>query len=135
MNKPIQRVGLFVCLLVVALLANATYIQVIHANELRSDSRNSRVLIDEYARQRGAITAGGDVIAAPTRPMADCVSAGPTRQTPPWRSRPSPATSPSSTAVPDSNWLRTPFNGNDDRLFGQRFMDMFAGRDRAAATC
>ncbi|HNP58262.1 MAG TPA: penicillin-binding protein 2 [Gordonia sp. (in: high G+C Gram-positive bacteria)] len=130
MNKPIQRVGLFVCLLVVALLANATYIQVIHANELRSDSRNSRVLIDEYARQRGAITAGGDVIASsdPTDGRLRFLR-----------------TYPADTAMafaPVTGYFSFQYrssglelaedailNGNDDRLFGQRFMDMFAGRD------
>ena len=52
MNAPIRRISLVVVLLVVALLANATWVQVFRADDLRSDSRNERVLLDEYARQR-----------------------------------------------------------------------------------
>jgi peptidoglycan glycosyltransferase len=63
MNTPIRRVSFVVVLLVVALLANATYIQVFKADELRSDPRNERVLLDEYSRQRGSILAGGQVMA------------------------------------------------------------------------
>lgn len=50
MNKPIQRVAIAAIVLVIALLANATYLQVFKADALRSDSRNSRVLLDEYSR-------------------------------------------------------------------------------------
>ncbi|MGV7807662.1 penicillin-binding protein 2, partial [Mycobacterium kansasii] len=63
MNAPIRRISLVVVLLVVALLANATWVQVFRADDLRADSRNERVLLDEYARQRGSILAGGQVMA------------------------------------------------------------------------
>ena len=49
--------------LVVLLLANATVTQVFRADGLRSDPRNQRVLLDEYSRQRGQITANGQLMA------------------------------------------------------------------------
>ncbi len=130
MNLPIGRVGILVCALIVALLANATYVQVFKADDLRSDSRNNRVLLDEYARQRGSITAGSDVIAS------SVPAAGPLRFL---RSYPGPT---ASAFAPVTGYYSFQYrssgmelaedailNGNDDRLFGQRFMDMFAGRD------
>ena len=63
MNTPLRRVALAVMVMVVALLANATYVQVIKADDLRTDPRNSRVLLDEYSRQRGQISAGGQLLA------------------------------------------------------------------------
>lgn len=49
--------------MVVALLLQLTWVQVFRADELRADSRNTRMLLDEYSRQRGQITAGGRVLA------------------------------------------------------------------------
>ncbi|GAA3029354.1 D,D-transpeptidase PbpA [Gordonia defluvii] len=130
MNKPIQRVGLFACALVVALLANVTYIQVFEADTLRTDSRNNRVLLDEYARQRGAITAGGDVIASsvPTNGRLRFLRSYPADTA----SAFAPVTGYFSFQYRSSGMELAEdavLNGNDDRLFGQRFMDMFAGRD------
>ncbi len=64
MNTPLRRVALAVMVMVAALLAHATYVQVIKADDLRGDPRNSRVLLDEYSRQRGQISAGGQVLAS-----------------------------------------------------------------------
>ena len=63
MNGPLRKVAMAVMFMVVALLANATYVQVIKADDLRTDPRNSRVLIDEYSRQRGQIVAAGQALA------------------------------------------------------------------------
>ncbi|GED96223.1 penicillin-binding transpeptidase domain-containing protein [Gordonia crocea] len=130
MNKPIQRIGMLVCLLIVALLANVTYIQVFRANELRANPGNNRVLLDEYGRQRGAITAGPDVIAqsVPTNgelrflrsyPAATASAFAPVTGYYSFQYR------SSGIELAEDSIL----NGNDDQLFGQRFMDMFAGRD------
>ncbi|WP_154769263.1 peptidoglycan D,D-transpeptidase FtsI family protein [Nakamurella alba] len=58
-----QRIGVAVMVLIVLLLGNLTYLQVIQAPELRADPHNSRTTLDEYSRQRGQITAGGIVLA------------------------------------------------------------------------
>ena len=68
MNTPLRRVGLAMLAMIVLLLANATYIQIVKADDYRSDSRNQRVLLDEYARQRGRIQSqfGGSILASVT---------------------------------------------------------------------
>ena len=63
MNTPLRRVSLAVMVMIVALLGQATWIQVVKADQFRSDPRNQRALLDEYSRQRGQISAGGQVLA------------------------------------------------------------------------
>ena len=63
MNAAIRRVAVAAMIMVVALLLQLTWVQVFRADELRADSRNTRMLLDEYSRQRGQITAGGRVLA------------------------------------------------------------------------
>ena len=63
MNTSLRRVSMMVMALVVLLLINATITQVFRADGLRSDQRNQRVLLDEYSRQRGQITASGQLLA------------------------------------------------------------------------
>jgi peptidoglycan glycosyltransferase len=63
MNKPLRRVALAMMAMVVLLMANATYVQVIQAEQLRTDNRNQRTLYDEYSRPRGQIIAGGQSLA------------------------------------------------------------------------
>lgn len=130
MNKPIQRVSIAVIVMIVALLANATYVQVFKADALRSDPRNNRVLLDEYSRERGAITAGGSVIAAsvPTDSRLKFLRTYPPNGADAF----APVTGYYSFQYGSSGielYENSILNGNDDRLFGQRFMDMFSGRD------
>lgn len=130
MNRPIQRVSIAVIIMIVALLANSTYVQVIKADGLRADTRNNRVLLDEYSRQRGAITAGGTVIAVsePTDSRLKFL-----RTYPPGGAEAfAPVTGFFSFQYGAGGielYENSILNGNDDRLFGQRFMDMFSGRD------
>ena len=63
MNTPVRRVALAVMGMIVLLMANLTYVQVVKAGDYRDDSRNKRVLLAEYARKRGQISAGGQVLA------------------------------------------------------------------------
>jgi len=62
-NTAIRRVAVAAMVMVVALLLQLTWVQVFRADELRSDPRNTRMLLDEYSRQRGQITAGERVLA------------------------------------------------------------------------
>ncbi|WP_227997825.1 peptidoglycan D,D-transpeptidase FtsI family protein [Nocardia australiensis] len=129
MNTPLRRVAVAVMLMIVALLVNATYVQVIKADDYRNDPRNSRVLLDEYARQRGQISAGGTVLASsvatddrykylrtyPTDPEAFA-----------------PATGYYSMQYGSSGLERAEdpvLNGSDSQLFGRRLIDMISGRD------
>lgn len=63
MNGPIRKVSVFVAIMMAALLANATWLEVGRANSLNQDVRNRRVTEAEYARNRGAILVGNDAIA------------------------------------------------------------------------
>ena len=63
MNTSLRRISVTVMALIVLLLANATLTQVFTADGLRADPRNQRVLLDEYSRQRGQISAGGQLLA------------------------------------------------------------------------
>jgi peptidoglycan glycosyltransferase len=134
-NTPLRRVSIAVMVMVVALLANATYLQVIKADDLRTDPRNSRVLLDEYSRQRGQISAGGQVLAASiatddrykylrTYPPNPAANSSPLAN--------APITGFYSMLYSSTGLERTEdqvLNGSDDRLFGRRLFDLISGRD------
>ena len=63
MNKPIRTVSIFCLLLFLALALNATYLQYYHANALNDRVGNGRVATATFSRDRGAILAGGQVVA------------------------------------------------------------------------
>ncbi len=63
MNKPLRRVALAMMAMVVLLMANVTFKQVIQADDYNNDERNNRSLYAEYSQQRGQITAGGQSLA------------------------------------------------------------------------
>jgi peptidoglycan glycosyltransferase len=62
-NKPIRTMSIFCLLLFVALLANATYLQYVRAENLNDSSQNRRVIEAAYSRDRGAIIVGREPVA------------------------------------------------------------------------
>jgi peptidoglycan glycosyltransferase len=58
MNRQVRRVAVVVLVAFLALLAAPLYWQVVAAERLANDPRNTRVLIKEYAIQRGPIVLG-----------------------------------------------------------------------------
>jgi penicillin-binding protein A len=62
-NAPLRRVAISVLVLFTLLILNANYIQVVRSAELRDDPGNTRVLAEEYNRERGSIVVGGNEIA------------------------------------------------------------------------
>ncbi len=70
MKRPLRRLGTVVIVLIVLLLANLTYLQVVKAADFRADPNNKRTVLEEYSRARGQITAAGRRRARPlaTRP-------------------------------------------------------------------
>ena len=58
MNAPLRRVAVAVLVLFGLLLLNVNYIQVVKAGDYQNDSRNQRVLLRAYERERGPILAG-----------------------------------------------------------------------------
>jgi penicillin-binding protein A len=128
MNTSLRRIAVTIMALIVLLLANATLTQVFTADGYRTDPRNQRVLLDEYSRQRGQISAGGQLLAYSVstdgrfrflrvypNPLAYA-----------------PVTGFYSLQYSSSGLERsedTILNGSDQRLFGRRLADFFTGRD------
>ena len=128
MNTSLRRVAVAIMVLIVLLLANATLTQVFTADGLRSDPRNQRVLLDEYSRQRGQISAGGQLLAY------SVATGGRFRylRTYPDPQAYAPVTGFYSLAYSSTGLERAEnvvLNGSDERLFGQRLADFFTGRD------
>ena len=128
MNTSLRRTAVTIMVLIVLLLANATFTQVFTADGLRSDPRNQRVLLDEYSRQRGQISAGGQLLAysVSTQGRFRFLRVYPNPLTY------APVTGFYSLAYSSSGLERaedTILNGSDQRLFGRRLADFFTGRD------
>jgi len=62
-NSPLRKVAISVLVLFTLLIVNVNVIQVIRADDLRTNPRNTRVLAEEYDSERGAIVVGGNEIA------------------------------------------------------------------------
>jgi penicillin-binding protein A len=128
MNTSLRRIATTVMVLIVLLLFNATLTQVFRADGLRADPRNQRVLLDEYSRQRGQISAGGQL-------MANSVATdGRFRYL---RVYPDPLVYAAVTGFYSRTYSSsgleraedTVLNGSDERLFGRRLADFFTARD------
>ena len=114
--------------LIVLLLLNATLTQVFTADGLRADPRNQRVLLDEYSRQRGQITAGGQLLAysVATDSRFRFLRVYPNAAVY------APVTGFYSLRYSSTGLERAEdplLNGSDQRLFGRRLADFFTGRD------
>ena len=129
MNTSLRRIAVAIMALIVLLLANATLTQVFTADGLRSDPRNQRVLLDEYSRQRGQISAsGGQLLAYSTATNGHFrflrVYPNPMQY--------APVTGFYSLLYSSSGLEHAEdsvLNGSDERLFGRRLADFFTGRD------
>lgn len=63
MNAPLRRVAIAVFVLFGLLFVNLNYVQFVRDDELRGDSRNNRVLLQAYERQRGDVVVDGQAVA------------------------------------------------------------------------
>jgi len=63
MTRQINRVTLILIFLMLALIANLSYIQFFNSNELRNRPGNQRVLLAEYSKQRGPILINSEPVA------------------------------------------------------------------------
>ncbi|CAJ1492958.1 D,D-transpeptidase PbpA [[Mycobacterium] kokjensenii] len=133
MNTSLRRVTMTLMALIVLLLGNATLTQVFAADGLRADPRNQRVLLDEYSRQRGQITAAGqllaDSIATDDRIKYQRIYRDPYVY--------APVTGFYSLRYSSSGLERAEdsvLNGSDPRLFGLRLADFFTGRSPRGGT-
>ena len=63
-NRAIRRVGIAVSVLILVLVAQLTYLQVVDADNLENNPLNVRTLLDDFNRPRGQIlTADGAIVA------------------------------------------------------------------------
>jgi peptidoglycan glycosyltransferase len=127
-NTPVRRVAVAVMAMIVLLMVNLTYVQVVKADDYRNNPGNQRVLLAEYSRQRGQISAEGQVLASST-PTDDRLQFQ--RQYPDGPVY-APITGYYSVIYSSSGIERASdsvLNGSDDRLFGRRLSDLITGRD------
>ncbi|MGY2127819.1 peptidoglycan D,D-transpeptidase FtsI family protein [Blastococcus sp. SYSU DS0617] len=128
MNAPLRRVAISVLVLFTLLILNINYIQVVRSDELREDGRNTRVLADEYSRERGAIVVDGEPIAmsVPTDDRLKYL-----RQYP--QAALYAAVTGYYSVIYGATGIESAENelltGTDDRLFVRRISDLFTGRD------
>ena len=128
MNTPVRRIAIAVMAMVLLLFANLTYVQVVKAGDYRNDPRNQRVLLAEYSRQRGQISAEGQVLASSTETNDRLRYL----RTYPDGPEYAPLTGYYSVIYGSSGMERAAdavLNGSDDRLFGRRLSDLITGRD------
>jgi peptidoglycan glycosyltransferase len=128
-NAPLRKVAIAVLVLFTLLIVNVNVIQVVRANDLRNDSRNTRQLSEEYNRERGAIVIAGNEIASSVASAPD----DPLRFTRTYPQGPlyAPVTGYTSilnTAIGLERAENSVLVGDDNRLFGRRLADLFTGR-------
>ncbi len=129
MNTPVRRIAIAVMAMILLLMANLTYVQVVQAGDYRDDPRNRRVLLAEYSRQRGQIISSDGQVLAASVPVDDELRY--------LRQYPDPAvyaplTGYYSVIYGASGLERATdevLNGSDDRLFVRRVSDLITGRD------
>ena len=120
-------------LLVFLLLANITYVQAIWADELNARSDNRRVLLDEYATERGPILVGEEPVALSIETDDEFAylrqyPVGPVY---------APATGYYSSVFGRSAVERSEngvLSGSDDRLFARRLVDLVTNREQRGGT-
>ncbi|WP_448610834.1 peptidoglycan D,D-transpeptidase FtsI family protein [Geodermatophilus sp. URMC 60] len=130
MNAPLRRVAISVLVLFTLLIVNVNVIQVVRSDELRSDGRNTRVLVEEYDSERGSIVVGGTEVAnsVPTDDRLTYLrqyANGPVY---------APVTGYYSLVYGNAQMERAAddvLSGDDARLFTRRLADLFTGRDPA----
>lgn len=133
MNGPIRKVAAGCLLLVFLLLANITYVQAIRADELNARSDNRRVLLDEYAKERGPILVGDEPVALSIETDDEFAYL---RQYPTGALY-APATGYYSSVFGRSAVERSQngiLSGDDDRLFARRLVDLVTNREQRGGT-
>ncbi|MCW2529564.1 MAG: cell elongation-specific peptidoglycan D,D-transpeptidase, partial [Pseudonocardiales bacterium] len=128
MNRPIRRVTVFVGVLVLAVIINLNFVQVINANGYRDNPGNRRVLLDEYKRMRGAIIVGGTQIAESVH-TDDALTYLRTYRNGPMYANLTGYNSFYYGQTGIESVENGVLSGDDDRLFVQRLTNLLTGRD------
>ena len=118
-----------VTVLIVALLANFTWVQVVQSASLRADPNNTRNQLDELTRARGQITAQGGVVLARSDPTTDSFKY---QRVYPGQAAYLPVTGYFSSLYGTTGIERSMnsiLSGDDDALLGGQLSDLLTGRD------
>jgi peptidoglycan glycosyltransferase len=126
----LRRVAISVLVLFTLLIVNVNLIQVVRSEELREDRRNTRLLAEEYGRERGSIIVDGVEVALsePSEGRLEYLRRYP--QGPLYAH----VTGYYSIIFNNAGLERAEhevLSGSDPRLFGRRLADLFTGRDPA----
>jgi peptidoglycan glycosyltransferase len=127
-NAPLRRVAISVLVLFTLLIINVNYIQVVRSEELRNDSGNTRVLAEEYDRERGSIVVAGTEVAMSTATDDRLTYLRQYPQGPVY----APVTGYYSVIYGNAQTERAAnevLAGSDPRLIVRRLADLFTGRD------
>jgi peptidoglycan glycosyltransferase len=127
-NAPVRRVAVAMLVLFGLLIVNVNYVQVFQATTLRTDPGNTRVLLDEYSRERGAVVVDGRSIAesVPTDDKLKYLRRYPdARKYAPATGFYSLVYGATGIEQGENDFL----SGSDNRLFTRRLSDLLTGRD------
>ena len=127
MIRSIRRLAVVMSVLLFALMANATYLQYFAASNIRNRPGNTRVLLEEYSRERGPILLDSTAIAQSVRTNDQLKFLRTYADGPMY----APATGYYSLVYGATGIERaenTVLSGSDDRFFVDRLQHLFAGR-------
>ena len=132
MNSAIRRLAVAAIVLMLALLANATYIQAFRAQELNERNDNRRVRDDQFSVDRGPILVAGQP-AAESKPSNDRFVYQRTYSNGPLYAHTTGYYSYLYGRSGIEQTENSQLNGSDPSLVFRRLIDMVTGRSRAPA--
>lgn len=128
MTRSIIRMSGALAVLLVAILANLTYVQVVQADAYRTAAGNARAILEEYSRERGPILVGREAVAESVSTKGKLKYL---REYPQGELY-APATGFYSQVYGATGIEKAEnpvLSGSDDRLLFDRLQQLFAGRD------
>lgn len=130
MNKPLRKVSVFCMILVAALMVRANWIQVVKADDYSGHDKNRRAVYEEYSHPRGDFIVENKAITGSEKTDSKKYEYQRTYVNGPMYA---PITGFKSQFY-GSNFLEGVendiLNGEDDRLFVRRVIDVITGKDR-----
>jgi penicillin-binding protein A len=129
-NAPLRRAGVVVMVLFGLLFANLNWVQAYKADDYRTSPYNARVQVDEYNRPRGVIEVAGKALAENRATDGELKYL----RTYPFKSQFAHVIGykPVNLGATGIEQAEDEFlAGTSDRLFADRFRDMFTGEDTA----
>lgn len=128
--RPYRRLTAVLAVLLLALLANLSWVQVLDAQDLREQQGNTRQLLEQYNKPRGPILVESEPVASSARAAGDDFFQRSYTEGPVFAS----ATGYYSLLYGANGVERAEngvLSGNDPRLFVDRVQQLFAGRRQA----